>query len=109
MSDISFPPTTLEEAVAAEREIARLYRSRIADIQAVFNGPEATAFQQALADVLAAGVPSHTAASSNLPNAIQWFDSIRTALDADFQRFDLMVGDQPEEPDGEAPPEEPAP
>ena len=107
---VSFPPTTMAEAEACERAAARVYADRIIALQAVLDGPEATAFEQAITDALAEGVPAFTSAATNLPSAASWFAQIRAGLAADLNKLERMAADPaapPASPEAE-PPVEPA-
>lgn len=104
MSSSTFPtPQSLAEAEAAERVIAGFYLSQIEAAESVMTGPEAQAFEAAVAAAIYAGLPNGTSAAVNLPNVAKWFVDVRTGLEADRRRLDAIANPPaPEEP--EAPP-----
>jgi len=86
MAEVSFPvATTMAEAIAAKRAAAAFYVTRIEALQAVLNGPEAAAFEAALAAAAADGVPEGTSAATNIPALSGWFASVRSGLQADWE------------------------
>lgn len=108
MSNSSFPtPQTLAEAEAAERVIAGFYLSQIEAAEAVMTGPEAQAFETAVAAAISAGLPNGTSAAVNLTNVAKWFVDVRTGLEADRQRLDAIANppapEKPEAPDEQEP------
>lgn len=92
MADTPYPvPANMAEATAAQRAAAAFYLTRIEALLAVLNGPEALAFEQALAAEIEEGVPIGTSASANLPSAASWFNSIRIGLEADWSQFNATA------------------
>jgi len=85
MTEATYPvPANMAEASAAQRAAAAFYVTRIEALQAVLNGPEAAAFEAALADAAADGVPEGTSAATNIPALPGWFSSVRSGLQADW-------------------------
>ena len=107
MSSSTFPtPQSLAEAEAAERVIAAFYLLQIVAAEAVMTGPEAQAFEAAVAAAISAGLPNGTSAAVNLPNVAKWFVDVRAGLEADRRRLDAIANPPaPEEPEAPAEPE----
>lgn len=92
MAEKTYPiPANMAEASAAEGAAAAFFLTRIEALEAVLNGPEAEAFEQAMAAEVAIGVPNGTSAAANIPSLTNWFSSIRAGLQADKMKFSATI------------------
>ncbi len=84
-------PTTMAEAAAQEKAIAKLYAKRIESARAVMAGPEALAFQAQVAALLKDALPPGTSAAVNLPAVEKWFQDVVKGLDADAANLAAVI------------------
>ena len=82
---------TMAEAKAAEKAAAGVYLTWIEGAEALMNGPEAQAFEAAVAAFLEADRPDGTSAAVNLPRVQQWFNDVKAGIAADKATLDRIV------------------
>ena len=82
---------TMAEAKAAEKSAAGVYLTWIEGAEALMNGPEAQAFEAAVAAFLEADRPDGTSAAVNLPRVQQWFNDVKAGIAADKATLDRIV------------------
>lgn len=84
-------PTTMAEAKAAEVAAAAIYLTWVEGAEALMNGPEAQAFEAAVAAFLEAERPNGTSAAANLPRVQQWFADVKAGITADKATLERIV------------------